>query len=73
MMRTGISSQCISCFWYIGDIGTDLACMAFPKGIPDGIFLGTIDHRLPYPGDFGIRWRESLEYNQILDALESEA
>ena len=72
-MQLGISSQCISCHWYIGDIGTDLACAAFPKGIPDGIFLGTIDHRLPYPGDMGIRWSESLEYNAILDQQEQQA
>lgn len=72
-MQLGISSQCISCHWYIGDIGTDLACAAFPEGIPDGIFLGTIDHRLPYPGDMGIRWSESLEYNAILDQQEQQA
>lgn len=67
----GISSQCISCYWYVGDIGTDLACFAYPKGIPDGIFLGTVDHRFPYPGDFGIRWKESPEYNAISDELEA--
>ena len=66
-----VSSQCISCYWYIGDIGTGLACAAFPKGIPHTIFVGTTDHRLPYPGDFGIRWSESPEYNAILDELEA--
>ena len=72
VIKTGISSQCISCYWYIGDIGTDLACAAFPKGIPDGIFLGTIDHRLPHPGDMGIRWRENPAYEAILNNEEIE-
>ena len=72
MMRTGISSQCISCFWYIGDIGTDLACFAFPKGIPDGIFVGIIDHRLPHPGDHGRRWQMNPAYQAILNQEEVE-
>lgn len=67
---SGVSSQCISCYWYVGDIGTDLACFAYPKGIPDAIFLGHADHRLPQPGDDGIRWRENPEY--ISMAVEGE-
>ena len=73
MMQTGKSNQCLSCYWYIGDIGTDLACAAFPRGIPDGIFLGRIDHRLPYPGDHGLRWNESTDYNAILNEQEQGA
>ena len=72
MTTIGISSQCISCFWYIGDTGTALACLAFPKGIPDGIFVGTVDHRVPYPGDHGRRWEMDPAYEAILNRGEAE-
>ena len=31
-------------------------CDAFPQGIPDAIFLEGFDHRMPFPGDGGIRF-----------------
>lgn len=31
-------------------------CQAFPDGIPEDIYPGGFDHRLPYPGDRGIRF-----------------
>ncbi|GLY86718.1 hypothetical protein [Actinoallomurus iriomotensis] len=31
-------------------------CVAFPDGIPGDIYPGGYDHRLPYPGDRGIRF-----------------
>jgi hypothetical protein len=46
--------------------------MAFPKGIPDGIFVGTIDHRLPHPGDHGRRWQMNPAYQAILNQEEIE-
>lgn len=31
-------------------------CDAFPGGIPEGIYCLAGDHRLPWPGDHGIRF-----------------
>ena len=45
------SFQCISCFWYVGRILSDVACYAFPEGIPSEIMEGKFDHRNRYPGD----------------------
>jgi len=39
-------------------------CKAFPKGIPDEIFLGKNDHKKPYFGDNGIQF-EPLEEKEV--------
>jgi hypothetical protein len=44
-------------------------CFAFLKGIPPKIFTGEVDHSLPYPGDNGIRWEESLAYTAHVDEI----
>lgn len=32
-------------------------CRSFPDGIPEDIYPGGFDHRLPYPGDGGVRFQ----------------
>lgn len=52
--------QCIACRHLDGDKAPERTCPAFPKGIPDDVWEGEIDHRKPYPGDNGVRF-ESRE------------
>ncbi len=46
--------QCTKC----SRLEWDHACQAFPCGVPDEIFLGTFDHRRPYPGDGGFMFEK---------------
>lgn len=46
------SVQCAFCTHYFAG---KLQCTAYPEGIPKAILEGDADHRLPYPGDHGIR------------------
>jgi len=32
-------------------------CLAFPKGIPNDIQLGQVDHTKPYKGDHGLQYK----------------
>ena len=68
----GNSTQCISCFWYVGRISDGVACYAFPTGIPPDIIEGRFDHREPYPDDAGIHWREDPGWAKPFDTEESE-
>ena len=36
---------------------TELACDAYPKGIPDEILDNEVDHRSPVNGDKGLRFK----------------
>ena len=48
-------------------------CSAFPdgEGIPLAILDIEVDHRLPYPGDHGIRWEPKAP--GIIHPFEEEA
>jgi hypothetical protein len=37
--------------------GTGLTCKAFPKGIPQAVLRGEVDHREPVEGDHGTRFK----------------
>lgn len=58
-------SLCSTCRWKHEGAGT---CLAFGGGIPTEILLGVVDHRLPYPGDLGVRY-EARE-DAVLDPAE---
>ena len=46
----GICNQCEHLFI------NGITCIAYPKGIPDKILTGEINHRKPYKGDNGIQF-----------------
>lgn len=68
-MVTKMPVMCDTCLYRIGrkpstraeDRAADVrvrTCEAFPKGIPEEIARGDVDHRGPYPGDHGIRYED---------------
>lgn len=51
-----IGIQCINCIYFLDRA----SCAVFPKGIPEEIITGKIDHSIPYNGDNGVVF-ESIE------------
>lgn len=49
------SPQCVWCSRLL-DLGQGRRCEAFPDGIPEAIWRGEQDHRLPAEGDRGLRF-----------------
>jgi hypothetical protein len=45
-------------------------CRAFPDGVPWDIYPEGFDHRLPYPGDGGIRFELKADRKRTLDYYE---
>lgn len=50
-----ISPMCVDCI-LLYNHGLGRTCEAFPKGIPDEIWIGTVSHRRPYSGDGGVTY-----------------
>ena len=50
-------------------------CSAYPDGIPWEIQAGQVDHRLPYAGDYGIRYDPLTpeEFHAFAAELRAEA
>lgn len=54
-----VEPQCSDCaffMWWMDE--PKPICRAFPFGIPDGIWDGSIDHTQPVDGDNGIQYRQ---------------
>ena len=39
-----------------GPVSNEITCAAFPQRIPVEILLNRHDHRIPFPGDHGMRY-----------------
>jgi len=52
-----VSPMCVDCI-LLYNSGIERMCKAFPNGIPDEIWIGTISHRRPYPGDGGLTYSQ---------------
>ncbi len=58
-MTSRLPPQCVFCVHYVSPVGTDSdkqTCAAFPKGIPDEVWLNEADHRGAIKGDRGIQF-----------------
>jgi len=57
-----IDPICIDCAYYRPSEGSTLSCEAFPKGIPQKVLRGIVDHRKEhYKGDRGLLFKPYKE------------
>jgi hypothetical protein len=65
-----VFSQCVEC----RHLQPGFRCDAFPEGIPWSILLNKHDHREPYPGDHGIRFKAKFKMvdGKLVDIPEDE-
>lgn len=47
----------------------EVACDAFPDGIPMELWFGRVLHREPYPGDHGVQFEYNPGLNMTTDEL----
>jgi hypothetical protein len=59
----GPSPICLMC----SRLNADATCLAFPRGIPERIYVFAIDHRKRYRGDQGIRFQLVEGKERMLD------
>jgi len=56
MTRNLPRSACLICRHLLDlEAGT---CAAFPSGVPESLWYGTVNHRTPYPGDGGMMFEK---------------
>jgi len=70
-MPTGPRPKCLDCAYYGGpkQYGFGLTCKAYPKGIPEEILEGKIDHDKPYLADHGIQFEKKREPKKRQEAI----
>lgn len=71
-MTTVKMPLCATCkhLWLVPNKGSDYGffCDAYPDGVPKEILSLAVDHKKPYKGDHGIRYKEGVR-----DILEENA
>ena len=73
MRVSGIPAICVACT-RLRSFDKDhpkAYCAAFPDGIPDEIFRQGVDHRKPFKGDHGIRFKLDPAKADRLKAYEA--
>jgi hypothetical protein len=66
-----VDIQCAFCRQFHNENMEEETCNAFPAGIPQSILRGEHDHRLPFPGDNGIRFTPSESTAELRGPVDS--